>query len=146
MSEKDKFYYSKLIHYFYHLIQLNLLISLTTDFTELFVPMEHTISSILSSKSFCLSEKKKRRIITINQKSFYYCFHLSLFVEFHWFHQYFSEFSELHSKHHQPIQGIQYDCQVSDQEHLSKVDIIFVNAYYRGSPDNTDFWELKISC
>ena len=124
----------------------NLLISPTTDFIELFEPMEHAISPIFSSKSFCLSEKNKRKIITVNQSSFYYFFHLSLFVEFYWFHQYFSEFSELHSKHHQPIQGIQYDCQVSDQEHLSKVDIIFVNANYRGSPDNTDFWELKISC
>ena len=52
-------------------------------------------------------------------KRFYESFHLSLIVEFYWFHQCFFEFFELHSKHHQPIQGIQYDCQVSDQEHLS---------------------------
>ena len=63
-------------------------------------------------------------------KRFYESFHLSLIVEFYWFHQYFFEFFELHSKHHQPIQGIQYDCQVSDQEHLSKVDIFFVNSNY----------------
>ena len=52
----------------------NLLISPTTDFIELFEPMEHAISPIFSSKSFCLSEKNKRKIITVNQSSFHYSF------------------------------------------------------------------------